>query len=324
MNSFDARYMELRITKLEAILNKEKTAVEVSEELAVTRQTVHRWLCRYKRFGRDGLITRRKKHREGRVYNKTPEVVERLVLQTADEYWKDGVETLADRLQLLYNLTLHPSTVFRILRRKGSRYVEGYSATQKRTAKKLYFLPIPGMELQVDTFYPYGYKMGKVIYTAIDDATRWVYVYSYETANARNTRDFLEKLIRHAPFPLQKIRTDQGKEFIAHAVEDFLHEHGIVHRRNTPYSPEENGKIERFHRTLSDKGICMGFYPDDTLDEMQYKLTLFLHYYNHRKKHRGLGMNRMTPMEKLLSFTQGNMGVTLQLQCYKYVFLSRP
>lgn len=63
----------------------------------------------------------------------------------------------------------------------------------------------------MDTKYPYGYKQGKVIYTIIDDATRWVFAWSYGIANTENTLDFLEKVVARAPFPIQKIRTDQGK-----------------------------------------------------------------------------------------------------------------
>ena len=105
----------------------------------------------------------------------------------------------------------------------------------------------------MDTKYPYGFKQGKVIYTIIDDTSRWVFAYSYNKANAENTLDFLHKVIKRAPFTIQKIRTDQGKEFIANIVESFLKKHGIIHRRNTPYCPEENCKIERFHRTLNEK-----------------------------------------------------------------------
>jgi len=72
-----------------------------------------------------------------------------------------------------------------------------------------------GKELQMDTKYPFGYKQGKVIYTVIDDATRWVYVWSYSTANAENTLDFIKRVRDKAPFLIQKIRTDNGKEFIA-------------------------------------------------------------------------------------------------------------
>ena len=164
----------------------------------------------------------------------------------------------------------------------------------------------------MDTKYPYGYKQGKVIYTIIDDATRWVYAWSYSTANAENTLNFIKKVRDKAPFPIQKIRTDQGKEFIANKVRDYLKECNIEHRMNTPYCPEENGKIERFHRTLNEKALRFGFRPSFTLDEMQYQLNLFLYYYNWRKKHRGLGMDGKTPIERLQELGSAN----LTLQCY--------
>jgi len=168
-------------------------------------------------------------------------------------------------------------------------------------------------ELQMDTKYPFGYKQGKVIYTIIDDASRWVFVWSYNTANAVNTVDFLKKVLKKAPFHIQKIRTDQGTEFLNTKTIDFLKENHITHRKNTPYCPEENGKIERFHKTLNDKALRYGFKPSDSLDSMQYRLNLFLHYYNFQKKHRGLGMNGLTPVAKL----EECASVNLTLQCYK-------
>ena len=312
MNAFDPRYMLLQEEKLKNIISKEATVKQVAGELAVSRQTIHKWLSRYKRFGTEGLIVQRKKHHTP-AHNRTSQAVEQLVINLAKEHYYDGVETLHDRLEETYHLTLHPATNYRILKRTGTRYAEGYSATKRQWKKQLYAHEIPGTELQMDTVYPYGYKQGKVIYTIIDDASRWVFVWSYSTANQDNTLDFLEKVQTRAPFLIQKIRTDQGREFIGNRVKEFLKQQGILYRNNTPYCPEENGKIERFHRTLKEKGIRRSFLAEDSLEMMQYRLTLFLHYYNYRKKHRGLGMEGRTPMERL-----GELGsVNLTLQCYK-------
>lgn len=311
MNSYDPRYMLLQEEKLKSILKKEQSIVSVAKELNVSRQTIHKWLSRYKRYGTDGLIVRRRKRRN-MAHNRTSREIELLVEHIARDYWQDGVETLRDRIEYEYNITLHPVTIYRILKRNNVRYTDRYSQTKKRWKKQLYSHQIPGTELQMDTKYPYGYKEGKVIYTIIDDASRWVYAYSYEKANKVNTIDFLEKVIRSAPFNIQKIRTDQGKEFIANVVKEWMQSHGIAYRNNTPYCPEENGKIERFHKTLNEKCLRYGFTPDDSLDQMQYRLNLFLHYYNYQKKHRGLGMDGMTPMEKL----QEKASVNLTLQCY--------
>lgn len=284
--------------KLKEILTKEKSITVVSRELCVARKTVHMWLIRYKRFGIEGLVHRKRLHRQSPV-NRTSEKVEHLIVLLAKKYFHDGVETLSDRLQYEHQITLHPVTIFRILKRCNVRYGAAYTMTQRNWKKRLYAHLVPGQEIQVDTTYPYGYGQKKVIYTSIDDATRFVYVQVYEKANAENTIHFLKQLQVCIPFDICKIRTDQGKEFVARSVEKYLIEQSITHRRNTPYSPEENGKIERFHKTLKHKALPYGFCPSDTLDTFQYRLTLFLHYYNYQKKHRGLGMDGKTPFQRL-------------------------
>lgn len=299
MNRYAVEYLQLREKKLQEIINKSKTIVEVAKELSVSRQIVHIWLIRYKRFGIDGLLRVRTKGK-GTPHNKTPKDIEEKVIQSAKIHWQDGVETLHDWLCYEDHIDLHPSTIFRILQRNKIRYVDSYNDTQRHWKKKLYCHEVAGQELQIDTTYPYGYSVRKVIYTAIDDATRIVYMYTYEKATALNTVDFLQRLITRTPFIIQKIRTDQGREFIAKIVEKFFKENTIVHRANTPYSPEENGKIERFHGTLNSKCLRFGPTPEQSLDEFNYILTLFLYYYNHIKKHRGLGMNKMSPHEKFL------------------------
>ena len=156
------------------------------------------------------------------------------------------METLHDRLQYENNITLNPVTIYRIVKRNNRRYTSTYAHTQKKWKKKLFSHQTPGLELQMDTTYPFGYKQGRVIYTVIDDASRWVFAWSYETANAINTIDFIQRLQARTPFVIQKIRTDCGKEFIAKTVEEYLNTQAITHRRNTPYCPEENGKIETY------------------------------------------------------------------------------
>jgi len=60
MNSYDLRYMSLKIEKLKEIINKRKTVIGVANDLNVSRQTVHKWLSRYKRFGEEGLVDRKR------------------------------------------------------------------------------------------------------------------------------------------------------------------------------------------------------------------------------------------------------------------------
>ena len=312
MNQFDPRYMQLLVSKLERINLNKQSVVSVAKELSVSRQTIHKHLLRYRRYGEDGIRRVQTKKRSGSAHNRTSEEVEQCVIQLARDFGADGSEALSDRLQYENNITLHPVTIYRILKRNDVRYTNHYSATKKRWKKQLFSHQIAGQELQMDTKYPFGYKQGKVVYTIIDDATRWAFAWSYSTANGDNTIDFVKKVIARAPFRIQKVRTDQGTEFVNLKLRELLLEMNITYRKNTPYCPEENGKIERFNGTLSQKAFRYGFPPSQTLDQMQYRLNLFLHYYNYQKKHRGLGMNSLTPMEKLSELAS----VNLSLQCH--------
>ena len=311
MNKYDSRYMQLQQEKLESVIRKKQTVVSVAIELSVSHQTVHKWLNRYKRYGLEGLYRQKRKISQI-AHNRTSEEIEIFIAQFARQYPFDGVETLSDRLQYEYNTKLHPTTIYRILKRNNVRYTKQYTQTKKRWKKQLFSHKLAGLELQMDTKYPFGYKQGKVIYTIIDDASRWVFVWSYSTANGDNTVDFFKKVLKRAPFTIQKVRTDQGTEFVNGKLKNILKEYNIIHRKNTPYCPEENGKIERFHRTLNQKALRYGFSPNDSLDSMQYKLNLFIHYYNYQKRHRGFGMDGLTPMQKLNDLAS----VNLSLQCY--------
>jgi len=313
MNKYDPRYLMLQEEKLKKIITKKMKVTEVAKEFNVSRQTIHTWLNRYVRYGVDGLIVRERKKRQSTPHNKTSNEIEQLVINLAENYHFEGAVSLSDRLGYENNITLHPTTIYRILKRNKTRYCGYQTWTKKRWKKQLYAHRTAGKELQMDTKYPFGYKEGKVIYTIIDDASRWVFAWSYESANKLNTLDFLDKVIDRAPFDIQKIRSDQGREFIANDVKLYLKQSRIEYRNNTAYCPEENGKIERFHGTLTKKALEWNFYPYDTIDEMQYKLNLFLHYYNYQKRHRGLGMDGLTPIEKLNELKS----VNLSLQCHK-------
>lgn len=319
MNHYDPRYMQLQQEKLENIIRKKQSVSSASKELSVSRKTMYQWLYRYKQYGIDGLLP--KKRKKGSVaHNRTCEDVEQRIISLAKDYYTEGVESLSDLLYDEHEITLHPTTVYRILKRNGVRYGQYHIATKKRWKKKLYAHKTPGSELQIDTTYPYGYKAGKVIYTAIDDSSRTVFTKAYDKANAMRSIAFLKELKKHTPFTIQKIRMDNGREFKNTKVQEYLTKENVAIRYNTPYCPEQNGKIERFHQTLK-RAYAYGLSYNSTIDELNYRLTLFTQFYNYKKRHRGLGMNGLTPIQKLEEYalsTDAEKSVTLTLQCNKY------
>jgi hypothetical protein len=75
------------------------------------------------------------------------------------------------------------------------------------------------------------------------------------------TQGTLKRFLRRAQneFELQvkKIRSDNGSEFKNLQVEEYLEEEGIKHEFSAPYTPQQNGVVERKNRTLIDMARTM-------------------------------------------------------------------
>ena len=170
--------------------------------------------------------------------------------------------------------------------------------------------------MQLDTCYPFGYQRRAIVYDIIDDCSRWAFARVLGGKTQEDTILFLKELLEKVPFKIQAIRTDQGTEF-GNKVRKFLNKQGIELRKNPPYTPQHNGKIERYHRTFKENEACFWAFRAP-INELNCNLQLWLNYYNN-KKHTGLGMNKMTSVQKIAytiindSFYQDKNG-TLILQ----------
>ena len=95
--------------------------------------------------------------------------------------------------------------------------------------------------------------------TANDECTCWTYREMYDEHSSVSAKDFLEKLVRSAPFPIRMVQTDNGAEFTNALLvtrarhrtvfEEALVEIGIEYHRLRIATPRHNGKVERQHRT---------------------------------------------------------------------------
>ena len=118
----------------------------------------------------------------------------------------------------------------------------------KRPQKsKRYNRPVPGDRVQIDNC-----KIGKYLYqfTAVDDCTRMRVLGLYSTRSSKNAiRFLLDKMLPQFPFPVQRIQSDRGQEFLSMDFQDVLRDRCIKFRPNRPYSPHLNGKVERSQKT---------------------------------------------------------------------------
>lgn len=121
----------------------------------------------------------------------------------------------------------------------------------------------PGQKIQMDVKFVPNYCVTNGVkyyqFTAKDECSRWTYREMYDEHSTYSAKDFLMKLIAHAPFPIRLIQTDNGTEFTNALLvtkskhktmfENALVEMGIEYQRIRIATPRHNGKVERQHRT---------------------------------------------------------------------------
>jgi transposase InsO family protein len=142
---------------------------------------------------------------------------------------------------------------------KGSKYHSCVQSKQPqkphKVAEKRHLAPLELVHSDICEMNGLLTEGGKRYFMIlIDDATRFCYVYMLKT-NDETLNCFkickaevetqLEKKIK-------QLRSDRGGEYFSNDFDLFCAEHGIIHERTPPYSPQSNGVAERKNRTLSD------------------------------------------------------------------------
>jgi transposase InsO family protein len=86
---------------------------------------------------------------------------------------------------------------------------------------------------------------------------------------------------------VERVLSDNGSAYKSFAWREACADLGIKHKRTRPYRPRTNGKIERFHRTLSDGWAYARLYHSE--EERRAALPRWLHFYNHHRAHSAIG-----------------------------------
>ncbi len=134
---------------------------------------------------------------------------------------------------------------------------------------------------------------------AIDRASRWVYFEVLPNKTAKNTQGFVERLVEKAPFKIEKILTDNGKEFTDrftaqgerkpsgnHLFDQACKAHNIEHRLTLPYHPQTNGMVERFNGRIAELLKSTHFR---SAEELSIALGHYLRLYNGQIPQKALG-----------------------------------
>lgn len=92
------------------------------------------------------------------------------------------------------------------------------------------------------------------------------------------------------------IRTDNAKEFCEGSFQQFCQAHGILHQRICPYTPQQNGIVERKHRHLLETARTLSFQSKLPL-KFRGDCILYATYLINRMPLRSI--NHLTPYFKL-------------------------
>jgi transposase InsO family protein len=116
--------------------------------------------------------------------------------------------------------------------------------------------------LHMDLFGPITYiSIGESKYclVIVDDNSRFTWVFFLQEKS--QTQETLKRFLRWAQnefgLRIKKIRSDNRMEFKNSQMEGFLEEKGIKHEFSSPYTPQQNGVVERKNRTLLDMARTM-------------------------------------------------------------------
>lgn len=208
---------------------------------------------------------------------------------------KYGPGRMSWYLRQKYNWYVSKTTIWRLYKEYGLSRLK-YKKRWQRYPQQ-YSKPLPGDRLQADVKFldNLGFS-GKKYYqfTAIDDCTRFRVLRIYDHNTVENAADFINQIKQALPFAIKQIQTDNGGEF-SEAFSWHLEDLGINHRKTKVCSPEENGKVERSHRTDKEE-----FYRVNRFVSIQHCIKLLKQWekeYNSSRPHMGLGGK--TPQEYL-------------------------
>jgi len=276
-----------------------RTKSEVARVYGLSRQWVHELIKRFEAEGEGGLEPRSR--RPLRSPQQTLVEVEDEVIELrktlAEQGLDAGAHTIPFHLSERHGSTPAPSTIWRILTRRG--FVTPQPQKRPRSSFIRFQADQPNERWQADiTHWALADGTDVEILNILDDHSRLLVGSDARvtTKGADVVASFHEAAVAHG-FPAS-VLTDNAAVFTGAprgggrcAIEIELDALGIAFRHSTPYHPQTCGKVERFHQT--EKRWLRKQAPTADLTEFQVKLDWFRDYYNTRRPHRGIG--RRTP-----------------------------
>ena len=283
----------------------------VAKAMGVSRQCAHRWVARFDAEGDAGLLERSSRPRTSPT--RTSPEVEQAVLAARVES-RRGPDWLGPELGI------PARTVTRILRRHHvPRLCEcdpltGAVIRASKTTTRRYERDHPGELVHMDVkkigripdgggWRAHGRKMGSTsakkkarigydyVHSVVDDHSRLAYTEILADEKAPTCSGFFARALEQFAadgITVTEVMTDNHWSYThSNSLAELLTDFKIKHRRIKPHCPWQNGKVERFNRTLQTEWAYRQVFTTNA--ERTAALAPWLDYYNTRRRHSALG-----------------------------------
>jgi putative transposase len=187
-----------------------------------------------------------------------------------------------------------PASVYRVLKKAGLLAGPSPTATKKGTG---FVQPLqPHEHWHVDVSYLNIAGTFYFLCSVLDGCSRFIVHWEIrETMEEIDVETIIQRARECHPGVTPRIITDNGPQFIAKDFKEFIRICGMTHVRTSPYYPQSNGKIERWHKTL--KGDCIRVQVPLSLEDARRLVTEYVAYYNTVRLHSAI--DYITPQDRL-------------------------
>ncbi len=191
-------------------------------------------------------------------------------------------------------VAVSPSSVYRVLSHAGllgrrhlvpSRKGRGFE--QPLAAHQHWHLDVSYINVSGTFYYPCS---------ILDGCSRYIVHWDLrEQMTESEVEVILQRAREIFPEARPRIISDNGPQFVARDFKEFIRLCGMTHVRTSPYYPQSNGKIERWHQTL--KATAIRPQTPLTLEDARRTVERFVRDYNNSRLHSAIGY--VTPEAKL-------------------------
>lgn len=252
-------------------------------------------------IGRDRLSNWKKRYGQGNSHNATiprhfwlDEWERQAIIAFYCDHPQEGYRRLTYMMIDSDVVAVSPSSVYRVLKKAGLIDTRNVKPSKKGTGFKQPSRPHKHWHIDVSylnlsgTFY---YFCG-----LIDGFSR--FIVHWEIREAMTEADveiIIQRAVEKFPDARPRIISDNGSQFIANDFKSFIRLMAMTHVRTSPYYPQSNGKIERFHQSL--KRECIRPRTPVSVDDARHVVDGYVTYYNCERLHSAIGY--IAPIDKL-------------------------